>query len=425
MYYDVYMDTQPIINPVDPLQNAHPQNPLPVVPTETPKQGIPSFFFPALFIVLAIFSIVMLRNLMTGKQEEPPVTQAIPTPLFLTLNTPGSKTTAVDGEVLISGTTLPNTSVMIYSETDDSDTTSNGDGTFSGTVLIPDTGGLVEVSAFADNGEEMRATLDLTEIKDLSDASQTDVLGKSDAPGQLKKQDTVVATPQPQTVKQTGKPVQPNAKVTAQPTATPLPVAEERKIKQFVADKVIPKKPVKLGPAKLQATLFNESTGSGKQAGKTIRLQNLSMVQATSGAQMKRRAVSGIISAISDGTITLVHQIQQDRIYTVYYNAATVVTMKGAESTTGANLTINMRIAAVGELSGGGILAKRIHVIPGKAIGVYNKSGIATGSGLLTVTPSPEATQTGTPTATPTSILTITDTPTDTPLDSESPTPTP
>jgi len=127
---------------------------------------------------------------------------------------------------------------------------------------------------------------------------------------------------------------------------------------------------------------------------------------ATASAQSKRRAVQGLIQSISGNTITVVHQIHRDRVYTVFFNESTLIKMKDATATGSGQLQPGQRIVAVGDLVPGGILAKRIHVIPGKATGIFKKQPFATpsgGTGTPSGTPPPPATGSGngTPSATP------------------------
>ncbi|TSC88120.1 MAG: hypothetical protein G01um101416_143 [Microgenomates group bacterium Gr01-1014_16] len=86
-------------------------------------------------------------------------------------------------------------------------------------------------------------------------------------------------------------------------------------------------------------------------------------VNASVSAQLKRRAVIGVISALNDNTITLTHQIQKDRSYTIFFDSNTVIKSKSA-ATSSAALAVGQRIIAVGSLKDTGILAKLIHIIP-------------------------------------------------------------
>jgi hypothetical protein len=97
--------------------------------------------------------------------------------------------------------------------------------------------------------------------------------------------------------------------------------------------------------------------------------------------------------------VTIAHQIRRDKIYTVYYSADTVIKIKGMENATGADLAVGQRIAAVGEPADEGtVLAKRIHVIPGRATGVFTRYPVATDGGTVDITPTSTATGSATPT---------------------------
>lgn len=167
-------------------------------------------------------------------------------------------------------------------------------------------------------------------------------------------------------------------------------------------------KPLKLGAIKLKDTIAlitSEGTASG-QLGKVTKI----FVQdASASAQSKRRAVAGVITAINNGVITLAHIIHRDRIYTIFTDSTTEVNIKGNENAKVSDLSVGMHIAAVGDLNPtGGILAKRIHVIPGQSIGVFKRFPVATPSATLTATPSATPAITTSPSAT----LTPSDTPT-------------
>lgn len=156
------------------------------------------------------------------------------------------------------------------------------------------------------------------------------------------------------------------------------------------------KKTLKLKEIKLKDMIAIIATDSGEIASDGAKIKKALKVfvkDASQSAQFKRRAVHGIISDIDGSLITLVHQIHQDRVFQVVVDITTVVKIKGIENASISNLAVGQRIVAVGDISGSGaILAKRIHVIPGKAKGVFRRSGVepgitATPSVSLTVTP--------------------------------------
>lgn len=180
-------------------------------------------------------------------------------------------------------------------------------------------------------------------------------------------------------------------------------------------------KQAKLGAIKLKDIIAAIGTEEGQTATQTgkFKVKKLFVQEATASAQMKRRAVQGMIMDISGSIVTLSHQIQEALLYTIIVNDETVIkTKEASESGTLASLAVGQRIVAVGDLSEtGGILAKRIHVIPGKATGIFKKQPVATPSAVIT------SIITATPSAAPTSSATPSTTPTST-LPEESPTPT-
>ncbi|OGG04886.1 hypothetical protein A2Z33_06310 [Candidatus Gottesmanbacteria bacterium RBG_16_52_11] len=247
------------------------------------------------------------------------------------------------------------------------------------------------------------------------------------APGQLKKTENSYKTQNQaadKPVTSVTKTDPPGLLKKPSPTAQPLPTANAKQVESFVAVKSKGKAPEKIGAAKLR-NILTEGTSSATLSGVRVKKAKMTLKTATAGAQLKRHAVMGVITAITDGIITISHQTQTGRTWIIYYNAATVITMKGIETPTAANLTAGMRIAAVGEVAPeNGILAKRIHVIPGKAGGLTGRVPIATPSAAFG-TPAPTATATPSlsPTATPVPTGAV-PTQTPTPEPTEIPTPT-
>lgn len=164
-------------------------------------------------------------------------------------------------------------------------------------------------------------------------------------------------------------------------------------------------KKVKHGASELRDLLERVSSDSSQLDGNIGKVMKLKVRTASSSAQLKRHAVSGVITEVGDGVLTIAHLIHRDRVYTIFVDDLTVIAMKGKEAATFADLVVGQRIAAVGAPTDSGLLAKRIHVIPGKATGVFQKQPLATASGTLTTTPSATVAATSTPspqlTATP------------------------
>lgn len=175
------------------------------------------------------------------------------------------------------------------------------------------------------------------------------------------------------------------------------------------------KKALRLRQIKLNdkvAIISSESADLGKKK-KAVKIF---VKQASTSAQLKRRAVHGVVSSISGATITLVHQIQKDRNYIVTTNATTSIKLKGTQDATLASITVGQRLVAVGIPStDGSLLATRIHVIPGNANGVFKKNPITPGSSTPSASLTPSLTGTVTPTVTGVEEVTPTFTITDTP----------
>lgn len=166
-------------------------------------------------------------------------------------------------------------------------------------------------------------------------------------------------------------------------------------------------------PKDLVAVISSDSA-SATESSKPKKAVKIFVKPASSSAQLKRSAIQGIITNISGLNITIAHQIHWDRVYNLIANSFTIVKIKGSksatESATLSNLQVGQRIVAVGENSGEKtIFAKMIHVIPGKASGIFKKQPLATPSVGLSPSPtgvaSPSATPTQIPEVSPTASL--------------------
>lgn len=357
-------------------------------------------------LVFFASTLVALTLSFQEKTKITPITPIIPQPLILSLESPAEGAIATQEQITVRGQTLPAATVVFYTETDVNSLESDANGHFEGTINLTTGINSLTVTAFAANGEEKTLVLDL-----VFDESVLGVKTEStQSPGQAKKE----ASPPPQATLGNVKQVTPN-KITV----------EEKKSKkqtEAVVDKNTKiigrdKKILKLEKVKPQDLVAIISTESGKKVVKIFVRQATDSAQAK---QMKRRAIQGVITNITGGTITLAHQIQRERVYTLLVDAQTVIKIKGVEEATLADLAVGQRIAAVGDLNEEGkLIAKRIHVIPGKATGIFEKQPVATPSATITPTSTPSATPTTTVEPTPTPTLEPTATPT------ETPTPTP
>jgi hypothetical protein len=185
------------------------------------------------------------------------------------------------------------------------------------------------------------------------------------------------------------------------------------------------KKLLKIGALKLKDLIAVISTDSGEIAtsGAKLKVKKIFVKEATQSTLMKRQAVQGIIDSIDGTRINLTHQTQRSRTFTVIYNETTIIKSKNTEASGSASISVleyGQRIVAVGDLGPNGeIIAKRIHIIPGKAAGIFKKQPLATPatpSASLFATPSASATTSATPFTSPSIIPTPSIYPTTTPV---------
>ena len=160
----------------------------------------------------------------------------------------------------------------------------------------------------------------------------------------------------------------------------------------------------KLGTVRIKEIISRPEYAKLATRAAEFRTQKILVREATASvsAQLKRRAVMGVISALNSNTITLTHQIQRDRTFTVFFDSNTIIKSKSV-ATTSASLAVGQRIVAIGSLKDTGILARLIHIIPGRATGVFARpSASPSTTPILTSTLIPTLIPTSSPSATPT-----------------------
>lgn len=214
------------------------------------------------------------------------------------------------------------------------------------------------------------------------------VLGKKDAKGQIKKQNVEVNVG---TVKEVG-----NDKVKVKTNKKDVEVKTNKNTK-------IIGKPgnTKLSPGQIKKG-DKIATFESKKTEATGTPQLMLVKHATDSAKVKkRRAVYGLVREIGADTLVVSHPIKDNPRYTIQVTADTYIKIKGMEVATITDIKINDRLAAVGRWNGDVLVVKRIHVIPGKAIGLFEK--VATPSAIPSATPS--ASPTATPSAVPSPVI--------------------
>lgn len=399
-------------NPVIPPQPA-PENVPPSQP-EVPAQSVssvpggisPKFIIAVVAILLLAGGSVGVYTQLAPRPTPIPVPTAAPVQaqppqeLSLSLSTPSVNTVSDARLLTVSGMTAPDTSVVLMTETHDVDVQSDGQGNFTGEIELDSGVNYLTVTAFASDGQEKTMTQEVV--------YDDQVLGRKT--GQDEDNSSSVAG------------TNSGRKFTVRDSLESI--SNSHKVDKTTVFTDENNKPVKSNSIKPQDRVIAivESEDGGTNSGQLKKALKIIARSSTDSAQLRvtrRRAVQGVVTALSGTTIQLTHQIQRDRLYNVIFNDRTVVTALGSSGS--ANLVttliqVGQRIIVMGNAADNGdILASRIRIIPGKATGVFVKQP---------VTPFPTMTIAPTPISTPSATPTVTVTPTATPSPSVTPSPT-
>ncbi|OGD92366.1 hypothetical protein A2697_02670 [Candidatus Curtissbacteria bacterium RIFCSPHIGHO2_01_FULL_41_44] len=103
--------------------------------------------------------------------------------------------------------------------------------------------------------------------------------------------------------------------------------------------------------------------------------------------ETRRRAVYGLVREINGNILVVSHPIKDNPRYNVEVVEGTIIKIKGLEAATIGNIKAGDRVTAVGNWSGDNLIAKKVHVIGGRAIGLLER--IATGSATPSASLSP------------------------------------
>jgi hypothetical protein len=342
-------------------------------------------------------------------------------PLTIDLESPVDGEVLLGNELLVKGVTFPETTVVFYTETDENSVESDAEGNFEGTLTLESGINSLTVMAFTEKGEEQSFSVDV--VYDQEGAEETSqVMGvkiakKESPPGQVKKQ----TQSGPAAVIGNVEDVSDDSlTVEGKKNQEKIRTKIEKNTRIYGQDKKLLKLEA-IQADDLAAVIATES-GEATQGAKIRKAIRVYVRTAAEVRQSKRRALHGVITSIQGGVITLVHQIHREWVYTLVYDESTLIKIKGVETGSATDLEVGQRIAAVGSLDEKGQLtAKRIHVIPGLATGIFEKlpldlteseaTGPATPSATITATPSALLSPTLAPTATVTPSLTLTPTP--------------
>ncbi|MFH0864087.1 MAG: hypothetical protein V1858_03300 [Candidatus Gottesmanbacteria bacterium] len=364
-------------------------------------------------VVLAVFIISSLIFVMTQRSSPSQLPEVItesvktPLPMILTLDSPSDSLIVTGDQLLVKGQTLPGATVVFYTDDDQNSTEADTQGKFEGNLKLSNSGiNNLNVTAYAENGEEKSLAVDLVYdnqvlgVKDSKDKSAANQQNSKQSFSSNKKAiigDVETVASDSVTIKEgklgkTAKTsVDKNTKI----------VNHEKKTLNLEGVKI-----------KDRAAIITDDE-SATVPGKIKKALKIFVKESTTSGQLnvsKRQAVQGIIKSITGNEITLTHQIQRDRQYTISVNELTIIKIKGISNTTKsattsatlANLKVGDRIVVVGDRNEiGTLVAKMIHVIPGKATGIYNKYPFGSPNASASASPlvSPSASASASPTA--------------------------
>jgi len=278
--------------------------------------------------------------------------------LGLSLESPASGDVILDGLMTVKGKATPNATVIFYTESDENSVESDTQGNFEGTLSLEAGINTLTVVSFASNGEEESLTLDLVYDED-------QVMGKKTSktpPAQAKKEEKKPAKALIGGVEEVG---EDSLTVTSKGNGR-IKTRVDKDTKIIGQDKKILKLNA-LGSEDIAAVIVTDS-GEVANRGQIKKAVKIYVKKAAQVKETKRRAVHGVIIGLSGNTITLAHQTKRDQTFVIITNEGMVIKIKGIIDATLADLEIGQRVAAVGTLNEeGGLVVKRIHLIPGKS----------------------------------------------------------
>jgi hypothetical protein len=155
--------------PATPAPATQPVAPQPATASQTPstKSGSKSK------LIIIIVAVLLLAGAAGGgywyymnMSKTEPVVQATPTPtivqpLTLELESPTDGTIVEGSTLTVTGKTLPNTTVVFYTETAEGSAQSDASGNFSGTITLTNGINSLVVTAFGEDGEEKTVSVDV------------------------------------------------------------------------------------------------------------------------------------------------------------------------------------------------------------------------------------------------------------------------
>jgi hypothetical protein len=353
-----------------------------------------------LVIVFSLFGVGAAALIISWPSTPPqspamvdnqPLETPAPAKLSLALTYPTQALAVEDHLLRVTGVTAPDTAVMLYTETTDNSVQSDTAGNFSADIELADGVNTLTVSAFSADGQEQTVTTEVVYDSQVL-AAQTD---KSDNTG--------------------------SRKVITGLTDEVTPKIIIDKLTKYADENNKPLKSTQLKPANRLVVIADQATTPG-QLQKALKIY---VQTATDSAGLKifsRKAVQGIVIDINGQLITLAHQIQRERHYAITVDDQTVFKINGTIDAALSDIQVGQRLIAFGDINpDGGIVARRIHIIPGLAEGIVDRLPVTPA---ITVAPSITPMATLAPNATPSATPAVTATPSATPAEI-SPSPAP
>lgn len=199
------------------------------------------------------------------------------------------------------------------------------------------------------------------------------VLGSKDAKGQVKKQTVEV------TVGTIGEVNQGKIQVNNNNKKTQINTDQNTKIIEKPSNKKL-----NFGQLKKDDKIAAIASASAS-ASESAKLIIVKEGTASATAKQNRKAIYGLVREITGDIIVVSHPLKDNPRYRIRVVAGTYIKIKGLASATIADIRVGDRLAAVGEWADDALVVKKIHVIPGKAVGLMER--VATKSATASASP--------------------------------------
>lgn len=113
----------------------------------------------ALIVATLIFFMVYVSK--QSQEGTADMTTKTAQPLLLSLQSPTEDSVVTDDTVIVQGKTLPNTTAVFYTETDENSVESDASGNFQGEILLTVGINTLTVVVYGKNGEEKSVVMDI------------------------------------------------------------------------------------------------------------------------------------------------------------------------------------------------------------------------------------------------------------------------